>query len=146
MPVSNFPTLTLSSINVNSFNVSTLGNKNAKTYVKIEGITSKQADIIFISDVRAKQKGKDIEKLMGLNRNGCYKLYLNSTKESRGVGIAIKRCIAQEVKKVIMDMQNENYILLDIIIKGKRLTLGAVYGPNENNVRFYNKLREDIES
>ncbi len=72
-------------------NVSTLGNKNAKTYVKIEGITSKQADIIFISDVRAKQKGKDIEKLMGLNRNGCYKLYLNSTKEARGVGIAIKR-------------------------------------------------------
>jgi hypothetical protein len=39
-----------------------------------------------------------------------------------------------------------NYILLDIIIKGKRLTLGAVYGPNENNVGFYNKLREDIES
>jgi exonuclease III len=126
--------------------VSTLGNKNAKTYVKIEGITSKHADIIFISDVRAKQKGKDIEKLMGLNRNGCYKLYLNSTKESRGVGIAIKRCIAQEVKKVIMDFQNENYILLDIVIKGKRLTLGAVYGPNENNVGFYNKLREDIES
>ncbi len=84
MPAKSIPNLRLTTVNVNSFNVSTLGCNNAKTYLKIEGITKKQSDLIFICDVRAKNKGKDIDKLMGLSRNGSYKVYLNSTKESRG--------------------------------------------------------------
>jgi exonuclease III len=133
-------------VNVNSFNVSTLGCNNAKTYLKIEGITRKSADVIFICDVRAKDKGKDIEKLMGLSRNGSYKLYLNSTRETRGVAIAIKRNIAQDVKRIIYDKQDENFLLLDIVLKGTRLTLGVVYGPNGNDVGFFNKLRTEIEN
>jgi hypothetical protein len=55
-----------SSINVNSMNVSTLGSSNSKTYLKIEGITRHRPDKIFLSDVRAKDKGEDLKKLMGL--------------------------------------------------------------------------------
>jgi hypothetical protein len=90
--------ITVSAINVNSMNVSTMFNRNAKTYLKIEGITGKKTDIILISDIRAGSKGDDLKKLMGLTRNGLYKLYLNSTMESRGVGIAIKRNIGHEIK------------------------------------------------
>jgi hypothetical protein len=54
-------------------NVSTLGPRNAKTYLKNEDITGKKADVIFVSDVRAKDKGDELKKLMGLTRNGSYK-------------------------------------------------------------------------
>ncbi len=40
---------------------------------------------------------------------------------------------------------DENYILLDLIIKGKRIVIGSIYGPNGNNVNFYNILRRDLE-
>ncbi|MFO0007611.1 MAG: hypothetical protein ACK559_41505, partial [bacterium] len=55
--------LTISAINCNTMNVSTLGNRNSKTYVKIEGLTGKRTDIILFSDVRAGSKAKEIEGL-----------------------------------------------------------------------------------
>jgi hypothetical protein len=57
-------------INCNSMNVSTLGMKNARTYLKIEGITGKKADIILMCDLRLKDKGEEIKRLFGLTRNG----------------------------------------------------------------------------
>jgi exonuclease III len=136
--------LTISAINVNSINVSTIGNRNGKTYLKVEGITGKKADVLLISDIRANNRGTDIIKLMGLTRNGSYKLYLNSSKESRGVGIAIRRNICHEIKNRYEGRGDENTLLLDIVIKNKRVTLGVIYGPNENNRQFYNDLESKI--
>jgi exonuclease III len=136
--------LTISAINVNSMNVSTIGNRNAKTYLKVEGITGKKADVLLISDIRANNRGRDIIKLMGLTRNGSYKLYLNSSRESRGVGIAIRRNICHEIKNRYEGRGDENMLLLDIVIKNKRVTLGVVYGPNENNRQFYNDLESKV--
>jgi hypothetical protein len=50
------------SINVNSFNISTFDSRSSKCLLKIEGITSKKADVIFISDVLAKDKGEELKK------------------------------------------------------------------------------------
>jgi len=137
--------LRVGSINVNSLNVSTLGTSNSKTYLKIEGVTGKKYDVIFLSDIRAGEKSKQIEKLFRLTRNGNYVIYLNSTKSSRGVGIAIRRSIAHDVKNILKDGVHENFIILDVELKGRRLTLGCIYGPNENNVAFYNELKNTIE-
>jgi exonuclease III len=137
--------LVISSLNVNSLNVSTLGVRNAKTLLKIEGITSKRADVILLSDIRLKDSEGEVRKLFNLTMNGSYKLYVNSTRDSRGVGVAIKRSISHEIKGTILDRVDENYILLDMIIKGKKVVLGSVYGPNGNNVNFYEKLKRDIE-
>jgi hypothetical protein len=71
--------------------------------------------------------------------NGSYKIYLNSTKEHREVGIAIKRNIAHEIKGITADFMDENYLVLDLIIKGNRMNIGVIYGPNENNTGFYKK-------
>jgi exonuclease III len=130
------PNLRISAINVNSFNVSTLGTKNSKTLLKIEGITAKRPDVIFLTDVRAKDKSSELSKLFRLTQNGCYNLFLNSSKESRGVGIAIKRNIAVEIIEIIKDRTEENFILMSVVIKGKRITLGSVYGPNANEPIF----------
>ena len=56
--------LVISSLNVNSLNVSTLGVRNAKTLLKIEGITSKRADVIFLSDIRLKDSEGEVRKLL----------------------------------------------------------------------------------
>jgi exonuclease III len=125
-------------------NVSTLGNRNAKTYLKIEGVTGKRADVILIVDIRAKNKGDELKRMFGLTRNGSYKLYLNSSKESRGVGIAIKRNIYHDIRRIYNGTGDENVLLFDVIIKNVRLTIGTVYGPNNNDVEFYNGIRRQI--
>jgi hypothetical protein len=53
-------------------NVSTVGTRNAKIYLKIEGITGKRPDVIFMSDVRASNKVKEIEDKFWVTRNGNY--------------------------------------------------------------------------
>jgi ABC-type Fe3+-hydroxamate transport system substrate-binding protein len=64
--MNNFPKLTISAINVNSLNVSTMGTKNSKTLLKVEGITAKRPDVILLTDVRTKDKLDELVKLFRL--------------------------------------------------------------------------------
>jgi exonuclease III len=82
--MNNFLKLKISSINVNSLNVLTMGMKNSKTLLKVEGITAKRPDVILLTDVRAKDKSNELVKLFRLTQNGCYNLYLHSSKEIEG--------------------------------------------------------------
>jgi len=136
--------LNITSINVNSFNVSTLSAKYSKIYTKIEGVTSKKSDIIFLCDCRMGAKKAEIERMFRITRNGSYKLYSNSNKDSRGVAIAIRSDIFHEVENALLD-RDENYIFLQISIKNKKYLLGCVYGPNKNDVGFFTKIREICE-
>jgi exonuclease III len=136
--------LTFGVLNVNSFNVSTLGSRNSKSYCKIEGLTQGKHDVIFVCNCRLKDKSNEISRMMGLNRNASYKFYFNSSKESRGVAIAIKRNIVHEIIDQFATM-DENLLLLKIKIKGHIFTIGAVYGPNENNQLFFRTIRHKLE-
>jgi hypothetical protein len=95
--------LKVSAINVNTMNVSTIGKGNAKIYLKIEGITGKRPDVIFMSDVRAANKVKELEDLFRVTRNGNYVTHFNSSKSARGVGIAIRRKISHKVNQIRRD-------------------------------------------
>ena len=135
--------LDIGCINVNSLNVSTLGGRNSKTLLKVEGVTGFKHDVIFLCDLRIKDKENEVKRLFGLNRNACYKLYVNSTKESRGVAVAIKSKIPHEVVEYY-GTADENVLLLKIKINGFLCTLGSIYGPNENNPNFFRNLRERV--
>jgi len=135
--------LSIGCINVNSMNVSTIGSRNAKSFIKVEGITYFKHDILLVSDLRLKNKEPEIKKMFGLNKNESYKLYANSSIESRGVAIAIKRKIAHEVIENFSSV-DQNIILLKIKIKGVLCTLGSIYGPNENNPGFFISLKQRI--
>ena len=137
--------LTISAININSFNVLTLGGENNKTYLKIEGITGEKSDIILIVDAWMGIKVKEVEKMMQLSKNGKYKLYSNSIRESRGVAIAIKSTIFHEVYETIKD-PNENFLILKVKIQGKKIALGVIYGPNRNDAEFYREIRAVLEN
>ena len=132
-------------INVNSMNVSTIGNRNSKSFIKVEGVTSFKHDVLFICDTRLKDKELEIKRLFGLNKNESYKLYSNSSNESRGVAIAIKRKIAHEVHDTFLS-NDQNILLLKLKIKGVMCTLGSIYGSNENNPAFFENLRASISN
>jgi hypothetical protein len=122
-----------------------MNSRNSKTLLKIEAITGKKSDIILQSDVRAKDKGDELKRLFGLTRNGSYKLYLNSTKDSRGVGIATKRGIFHEIISTTIDNVHENYLILDMNIKNVPIKVGSVYGPNANSPAFFTDVRRQLE-
>ena len=82
---------------------------------------------------------------MLITRNGKYKLYSNSTKESRGVAIAIAGNIYHEVYECIKD-EDENFLFLKVKIKGKKLLLRAIYGPNRNDKEFFKDIRVRLEN
>ncbi len=136
--------LSVGSINVNSFNLSTVTSRNSKTFLKIEGATRKKQDVLFFSDCRIADKEKEFTKLMGLNMNCSYKVYINSNKDSRGVCIAIKRKIFHEVIEIFKS-EDQNIILMKVKIKGHLLVLGSIYGPNVNDVEFFRGLRRKVE-
>ena len=76
--------LNISTLNVNSFNVSTMGGKMSKTFIKIEGVTGKKADILFMCDCRMGRKGKEVEKMFNLSRNGNIRCILIQTQRAGG--------------------------------------------------------------
>ena len=53
--------------------------------------------------------------------------------------ILLNNNFEQKVKKVKTD-KNGNYIILDIEIQGKDITLANIYGLNEDNPNFYENL------
>jgi Reverse transcriptase (RNA-dependent DNA polymerase) len=138
--------LVITFINVNSFNVSGIGAGSLKTLVKVEGVTGGGADIICMSDTRLGKSASYVERLFRLSQNGQYKLVHNSTKDSRGVGIAIKEGRGVEIIDVWKDEEDENWMILEVKIGNNEMLIGVIYGPNSNNVRFYRNLYNWLSS
>ncbi len=87
-----FPKITLSSINCNSLNISSMGSFNQK--LKIYGIASLRTDIILMSDIRlcnaqGVSSSNEISQAFRINPYGSYTFLHNSHSNIRGVGILI---------------------------------------------------------
>jgi exonuclease III len=137
----------ISAINCNSLNNS-VGNKKLQN-LKIYGITALKTDIIFLSDIRLSNRNliscaNDVSKIFLTNQHGQYEFFYNSTKNSRGTGILIKKNFNMQVIDR-WDEPGENALLLKISkSSGETFTLGSIYGPNENNPEFFNSLRDKL--
>jgi exonuclease III len=84
--------------------------------------------VVLLSDVRLNGKDKIFSDKLKL----WYKVYFNSTKNSRGVAVLIRNLVEHELLESAVDPQ-ENVILLRIVLGGVEAVIGAVYGPNDNN-------------
>ena len=51
----------------------------------------------------------------------------------------------QQVESIKTD-PNGNYIILNMTIQGKKVTLVNIYGINEDNLQFYRNLKENTQS
>ena len=72
--------LTFSSLNVNSLNVSTLGGKVSKTFVKIEGITGKKGAIFFCAIVGWEKRGQKWKRCSIFREMGSTKFTITRAK------------------------------------------------------------------
>jgi exonuclease III len=79
----------------------------------------------LLSDTRI--NGKDI--ILSEKFRLRYKMYANSTRNSRGVAVLISNNVHHEVLETIRD-PDENYILLRLVIRDTELIVGSVYSPN----------------
>ena len=69
-----------------------------------------------------------------------YDAYFSSyTNMSRGVMVLINNNFEQTVKNIRTD-KNGNYIILDMEIQGKEITLVDLYGPNEDSPQFFENI------
>jgi hypothetical protein len=64
--------------------------------LKIYGITKLRTDVVFLSDIRVKNKNlvsaeEDLKRMFLHNPYGQYDFWCNSTSIKRGVGVLIKK-------------------------------------------------------
>jgi exonuclease III len=74
-----------------------------------------------------------------------YKFYHNSPRASRGVGLLIKKSFNINIAEIKKD-EVGNFLLVKFNCGGKNLLVGAIYGPNDNDLHFYNELSANIET
>ena len=139
----NFPELSVSSVNCNSLNMSTSSKHNQ--IKKIYGITKLKSDVILLSDIRLCNRNLvslslDCEKVFRTNPYGSFTFHHQSSRSKRGVGILINNKITFSVLATEADPE-DNFLLLRIILRGKTVILGSIYGPNDYNPDFFQRLR-----
>jgi exonuclease III len=103
--------------NCNSLNVTTIKNQD----IKISAVVNYGTDVILLSDTR--MNGKDL--ILSEKFRLRYKMYANSTRNSRGVAVLISNNIHHEVLETIRD-PDKNYILLRLVIRDTELIIGSV--------------------
>jgi exonuclease III len=136
------PEISVASINCNSLNMSNSGKYMQKN--KIYGIAKLKTDIIFLSDVRISNRNRisglnEISKIFQMNSYCQYNFLVNSTMNKRGTGILIKHDIPYSEHGRAADPE-ENFLLILAEIKGKKIILGSIYGPNDHNKDFFTRL------
>ena len=114
---------------------------------KVFSITQNKDEIIFLSDLRLNSLNQSVglKDLLNKITSYGYTLYHNSTRSSRGVGILISKKIKHVIRRRIDDPGN-NFLLLDTVINEQKITLGAIYGPNDDtNMAFFDNLKQSIK-
>ena len=102
---------------------------------KIYSIVKNKDNIIFLSDIRLNSTNQiaglnDLEKKLSFYG---YKLYHNSRKSSRGVGILISRKLNCTITCQFVDV-DDNILLLEIEINSLKFTIGSIYITVEYNI------------
>ncbi len=137
------PRYTFSSINCNSLNMSS--SKKSIHKLKLYSIARLKTDIIFLSDTRISNKNKvsdikNIRNTFHVNPYGQYNIEYNSTSNKRGTAILIKRSLnLSEINR--QSDPSENFLLLLLSNPaGTCFILGSIYGPNNYDPQFFNRL------
>ena len=141
-PLLAFPEITLSSLNCNSLNMSTISSVRQKQ--KIYAITKLKTDFIFLSDIRLgglthENKITELENSLLFNPHEGYKLIHNSNKSSRGVGILIKHNLPVLVLAEARD-HNSNILALHCSLHDSEFVIVSIYGPNKNCPEFFTDM------
>jgi exonuclease III len=139
-----FPKLNFCCQNVCSLNVS---KPTKKTFNKIAAFTRNNSDIIFLCDTRLhslKQSSAlhDVEKKITFLG---YQFLHNSLTNSRGTAILISRKLNCTITDRFDD-NNGNILMVKARIGTSTVTLGSIYGPNTDDIDFFDTVDVRIKS
>ena len=135
------------SFNVNSLNLSKHQSKHKLTSLdsKLSHILKNKPTVVFLQDVRAAGKFRILQDKVRNHPQGQYDLFLNSSRESRGVAILVKSACHKIIHNIVRS-NCENYIILDISINDCRMSLASAYGPRQaDDSSFIYNLYNDVK-
>jgi exonuclease III len=142
------PEVSISAVNCNSLNMGTVTRHTRVR--KFYGIVSLKTDIIFLSDIRMCNKNGTtdmhfIKNTFSVNPYCSYNFYHQSLKNSRGVGILIKKSLTHDILDTWGDAE-DNFLVLKVRIREYTVILASIYGPNNRDDDFFNRLTECIRT
>ncbi len=138
-----FPKINFACQNVCSLNIY---KPSKKTHAKLAAVTRCGAEIILLSDTRLNSDkqiagvNNIVKKLQFLG----YSLHHNSSKNSRGVAILLSSKFSFTIQEMFRD-DACNILLLKIECGSISLTVGSIYGPNTDDIVFFNQLNDVIK-
>ena len=98
-------------------------------------------DISFLVDTHCK---KELETYWQAEW-GYKAIFGSHTTSSRGVAILFRNTFSFEILGSKLD-KGGNYVILDIKMFDQRMTVAAIYGPNDDKPDFYDAFQNDIEN
>jgi len=141
--------LLINAINCNSLNMSEY-SKSMQTR-KLYSILKNKADIVLLSDVRISSRNKTadiggLRQTLEKNPYCAYNLILHSTQNKRGVGMMIKKSLCLSEINRTYD-RDENYLAISLQDPaGKTFICCAVYGPNNRDDNFFDRLEQGLRT
>ncbi len=86
-----------------------------------------------------------IKNTFSVNPYCSYDFYHQSLKNSRGVGILIKKSLTHDILDTWGDAE-DNFLVLKVRIREYTVILVSIYGPNNRDDDFFNRLTVCIRS
>lgn len=129
-----------SDVIVETRNVRGLGDAVKRKQV-LNWLKQKEAKILMLQETHST---KENEHLWWQEWGGDI-IFNHGTSSARGTCILFDRDVSKKILKTVTDKEGR-YIILDIEINGLRLTMGNIYGPNEDSPEFYLDVIEQIET
>lgn len=115
-------------------------NDNGKRIDVFQHLKEKKSDIYCLVDTHFTSKEENFISLQwGYN---C--IFNSKSSNSRGVAILFNNNIDYEIHQQLKD-ENGNLLMADISVHGKRFSLAAIYGPNNDSPLFFKSLFEEID-
>ena len=119
-----------------SFNPNSIG-KNPKRAQIIQAIKKKNPNIILFSDTRI---SADIEPLVKSEWGGKAN-FASFTSQARGVAIFFSKGLPIDIiEDSIYNDKSGNFTVLNIKFENHIITIGCIYGPNEDNPDFFKNV------
>jgi exonuclease III len=110
-------------------------------------VTKTASDIIFLSDTRLNSR----KQIAGVNdvEKKCrflgFSIFHNSSLNSRGTAVLLSNKIDYELISIYKD-DIGNILLLKIKMNNVYVTIGSIYGPNEDNPEFFETLKQQLKN
>jgi exonuclease III len=72
-----------------------------------------------------------------------YDCHFNSSQNKRGVAVLVNKKVPFLVQDQFADPE-ENFLLLKAVIRGEKVILGGIYGPNKRDDNFFTLLKNEL--